>query len=48
MGSPLSPVLANIFMEHFEQIALANSTYVPKLWKRLSISSRSGRTEKNV
>ena len=34
MGSPLSPVLANIFMEHFEQIALANSTYVPKLWKR--------------
>ena len=34
MGSPLSPVLANIFMEHFEQNALANSTYVPKLWKR--------------
>ena len=34
MGSPLSPVLANIFMEQFEQIALANSTYVPKLWKR--------------
>ncbi len=34
MGSPLSPVLANIFMEHFEQNALANSALVPKLWKR--------------
>ena len=34
MGSPLSPVLAKIFTEHFEQIALANSTYVPKLWNR--------------
>ena len=34
MGSPLSPVLANIFMEHFEQNALTNSALVPKLWKR--------------
>ena len=34
MGSPLSPVLANIFMEHFEQNALASSALVPKLWKR--------------
>ena len=34
MGLPLSPVLANIFMEHFEQNALSNSTYVPKLCKR--------------
>ena len=34
MGSPLSPVIANIFMEHFEQSALANSVYVPKIWKR--------------
>ena len=34
MGSPLSRVLANIFMEHFEQNALANIALVPKLWKR--------------
>ena len=34
MGSPLSPVLANIFMEDFEQKALANSNLVPSIWKR--------------
>ena len=33
MGSPLSPVLANIFMEDFEQKALANSNLVPSIWK---------------
>ena len=49
MGLPLSPVLANIFMEHFEQNALENSTYVPKLWKQfVDDISRSGRTEKNI
>ena len=34
MGLPLSPVIANIFMEHLEQNALANSVYVPKIWKK--------------
>ena len=27
-------VRLNIFMEHFERNALANSVYVPKIWKR--------------
>eukprot|EP00253_Pinus_taeda_P003009 PITA_03009 len=34
MGSPLSPVVANIFMEDFESKALASSHLLPKLWKR--------------
>ena len=34
MGSPLSPIVANIFMEHFEQQALASAPYPPSLWKR--------------
>ena len=32
MGSPLSPIVANIFMEHFEQQALASAPH--PLWKR--------------
>lgn len=34
MGSPLSPVVANLFMENFESKALASSHLLPKLWKR--------------
>ena len=34
MGSPLSPVVANLFMEDFESKALASSRLLPKLWKR--------------
>ena len=34
MGSPLSLVFANIFMEHFESRALSSSLFQPKLWKR--------------
>ena len=34
MGSPLSPIVANIFMEHFEQQALASAPHPPSLWKR--------------
>ena len=34
MGSPLSPIVANIFMESFEQQALDTSPHPPSLWKR--------------
>ena len=34
MGSPLSPVVANLFMEDFESKALSSALHQPKLWKR--------------
>ena len=34
MGSPLSPVVANIFMEDFEQTALSTPNLKPKIWFR--------------
>ena len=34
MGSPLSPIVANIFMESFETHALASFRVQPKLWVR--------------
>lgn len=34
MGSPLSPVLADIFMQNFEKNALEATTTKPKLWLR--------------
>ncbi|XP_058045388.1 P2Y purinoceptor 1 isoform X3 [Ahaetulla prasina] len=34
MGSPLSPVIANLYMEHFETQALEKSDHKPKLWLR--------------
>lgn len=34
MGSPLSPVLANIFMEDFEKEVLKTTTLKPRLWLR--------------
>jgi hypothetical protein len=34
MGSPLSPVVSNIFMETFEQLALTTAQHKPKMWLR--------------
>ena len=34
MGSSLSPILANIFMEDFKETALSNYHIKPKKWKR--------------
>ena len=34
MGSPLSPIVANIFMEKFEKEALDTTPHPPSLWKR--------------
>ncbi len=34
MGSPLSPVVANIFVENFENIAITTFRRPPKIWKR--------------
>ena len=34
MGSPLSPVLANIYMEYFEEMALGSTPLKPSIWLR--------------
>jgi hypothetical protein len=34
MGSPLSPVIANFFMEHFEETALKGANHKPLCWFR--------------
>ncbi|XP_072014865.1 uncharacterized protein [Amphiura filiformis] len=34
MGSPVSPLAANIFLEHLEGTAIAPMQCEPKLWKR--------------
>nr|XP_060622650.1 uncharacterized protein LOC132769734 [Anolis sagrei ordinatus] len=34
MGSPLSPVIANFYMEHFEKQALETATKKPTIWFR--------------
>ena len=34
MGSPLSPVLADIYMEYFESVLLTSTGMVPLLWLR--------------
>ena len=34
MGSPVSVVIANLYMEEFEEPAIATATYKPKIWKR--------------
>ena len=34
MGSPVSAVIANLYMEEFEERAIATANYKPKIWKR--------------
>ena len=34
MGSPLSPVMANIYMEYFEDMALDSASLRPTMWLR--------------
>lgn len=34
MGSPLSPLIANLYIEQFEQMALSSFPFTPKEWKR--------------
>ena len=34
MGSLLSPIIANLYMEHFESVALESPQLQPKLWLR--------------
>ena len=33
MGSPVSAVVANLFIEHLKQIALNSALHRPRLWK---------------
>ena len=32
MGSPVSPIVANLYMEYFEQKALSTASHPPRLW----------------
>ena len=34
MGSPVSPVVANLGMEDVKEIAINSSSVPPKIWKR--------------
>ena len=34
MGSPLSPIVANIFMEAFENRTISTALHPPRIWKR--------------
>ena len=42
MGSPLSPVLANIYMEYFEEMALGFTPLKPSMWLRYVDDTFSG------
>lgn len=47
MGSPIAPVVANIFMEYFEEVSLRTAPFIPRYWWRyvddvFAIVSREG------
>ena len=54
MGSPVSPIVANLYMEYFEQKALSTATYPPSssagLWMTPLLSKRksTNRTSYNT
>ena len=35
MGSPVSPIVANVYMEHFEGEALRSASHTPRYWYSL-------------
>ena len=39
MGSPLSPIEANLYMETFEREALASAVTAPRLWLRYEVET---------
>ena len=41
MGSPVSPVIANIYMEYFESLAIPSSSTLIKWWFRYDVHSAS-------
>ena len=34
MGSPISPIVANLYMEDFETKAISSAVHYPSMWKR--------------
>ena len=34
MGSPVSAVVANLYMEFYEDLALESAPHTPRMWKR--------------
>ena len=34
MGSPVSPIVCNLYMENYEERALATVPHPPRIWKR--------------
>ena len=34
MGSPVYPMVANIYIDMFEELALSTASHAPRIWKR--------------